>query len=85
VINYVVPGQEEGNAELLRGMGGGIPAPTPDEVVTVVDRLLGDAGRPELQSMERALGKIARPGAAADVARMILDQVSRAKSVGVGA
>ena len=75
IINYVVPGQEEGNAELLKGVGGGILAPTPAEVAAAVDRLLAHEGLDELQQMRRALKKIARPAAALDVARLMLKQL----------
>lgn len=84
IISYVVPGQEEGNAELLQETGGGHVAASPEEVAATVDRLLKGDARPRLEDMELALAKVARPAAAAEIAKMVLGR-SAASTVGEGA
>jgi processive 1,2-diacylglycerol beta-glucosyltransferase len=72
VVNQIVPGQEEGNYELLRRRGAGAYAATPD---AVLDALHGAfAGRGELWRQWRtALVPLARLDAARDIARQVLN------------
>ena len=76
VINYVVPGQEEGNARLLEQIGGGRLASSPAAVAGLVDQWLGAPEDGLLRDMGRRLAATARPRSALDVAAFLLDKVS---------
>jgi processive 1,2-diacylglycerol beta-glucosyltransferase len=71
LVNQVVPGQEEGNYELLRRNDAGALAETPPAIVaTLQHAFANDAG---LWRRWRAnLGKLARPAAARDIAAHVL-------------
>lgn len=71
IVNQIVPGQEEGNYELLRRHDIGALATTPDAVIAALHRAF--AGRGELwRQWRRALAPLARPHAARDIARHLL-------------
>lgn len=78
VINYVVPGQEEGNAELLEQIGGGVLAPTSGAVAELVDQWLGAPDDQILRDMRRRLRQAARPRSALDMAAFLLSHVGSA-------
>ena len=40
IINQIVPGQEAGNAQLIRETRSGVIATTPDEIIATVERSL---------------------------------------------
>lgn len=63
VVNQIVPGQEEGNYELLRRHGIGAFAGTPAEVLAVLETAFADQGRRWRQWRE-AIAPLHRPGAA---------------------
>ena len=71
IVNQVVPGQEEGNYELLRRHGAGTLADTPDAVITTLRLAFADRGR-GWRLWHDALVKLARP----DAARAILGTVN---------
>jgi processive 1,2-diacylglycerol beta-glucosyltransferase len=71
VVNQIVPGQEEGNYELLRRHGIGALAQTPDEVVAALQRAFADDGVVWSQ-WRRALEPLARPDAAVRIADRVL-------------
>jgi processive 1,2-diacylglycerol beta-glucosyltransferase len=71
IVSQVVPGQEEGNFELLRRHRAGARAETPDEVVQQLRRAFADNGR-IWREWRAALRPIARPDAAGDIARHLL-------------
>jgi processive 1,2-diacylglycerol beta-glucosyltransferase len=71
VVNQVVPGQEEGNFVLLQRHGGGILADTPEAVVAELKRVFASRGA-AWRTWRRALEPLARPEAAATIARHIL-------------
>ena len=77
ILDYVVPGQEEGNAEELVRHKGGIVTTTADHTVAAAKRLLIEAPG-ELREMKAALESIAAPDASMKVADMLL---KRLKSV----
>ncbi len=70
VVNQIVPGQEEGNYELLRRHGVGALAETPEAVVTELQRAFHAQGR-VWREWRAALQPLSRPGAA----RAIVDTV----------
>src|SRR5258708_128187 len=73
LVSQIVPGQEEGNCELIRRHDAGALAETPQEIVTTLHRLFAhDAG---LWRHWRAnLLTLARPAAARTIAATVLAQ-----------
>jgi processive 1,2-diacylglycerol beta-glucosyltransferase len=73
IVNQIVPGQEEGNYELLRRHGIGALAETPDAVVAALERAFAhDAA--EWRRWRAALAGIAQPNAAREIIRSLLSQ-----------
>jgi processive 1,2-diacylglycerol beta-glucosyltransferase len=72
LVNQIVPGQEEGNYELLRRTGAGALAETPDAVVTTLRTAFADRGQVWRQ-WRAALAPIVRNDAARVIARHLLD------------
>lgn len=82
IVNQIVPGQEEGNYELLRRHRIGAYAPTPDEVIATLHRAF--AGRGALwHEWRRALDPLLRPHAARDIARHVLARTAAKSSARV--
>ena len=71
IVNQIVPGQEEGNYELLRRHGAGALAETPDAVIAELRRVFADGGR-GWRAWREALAPLTRPDAARDIAAQIL-------------
>jgi processive 1,2-diacylglycerol beta-glucosyltransferase len=71
VVNQIVPGQEEGNFELLRRYGAGALAETPDAVVATLRRAFLDGGW-VWRRWREALALLTRPDAARDIAAQII-------------
>ena len=71
VVSQVVPGQEEGNYELLRRHGAGVLAPTPGEVIAALHAAFADRGR-LWREWKQALAPLAHPTAARDIAHHVL-------------
>ena len=71
IVNQIVPGQEEGNYELLRRHGAGSLAETPDAVVAELRRAFAGYGR-VWENWRAALATLARPDAARDIAAHVL-------------
>lgn len=76
LITKVVPGQEEGNAELLRKTNAGIIAPKPSEVYHCLDQLLADQAS-RLRAQHEAIQAHSRPDAANQLAEFILTQLKQ--------
>jgi len=74
IVSQVVPGQEEGNYELLRRHGVGALAETPGAVVVELRRAFAERGR-VWRDWRAALAPLARPDAARDIAAHVLDLV----------
>jgi processive 1,2-diacylglycerol beta-glucosyltransferase len=73
IINQVIPGQEEGNANLILDFNVGTVADGKKDVANWIERLAEDGG--ELWSQWRAqMEKISRPDAAMKIAQLILDE-----------
>lgn len=71
IINQVVPGQEEGNAQLISETGSGVTALTTEAVIDAVRKAIADDGK-ELRNWTQNIAKISRPGAALDIAAFLL-------------
>lgn len=72
LVNFALPGQEQGNAELLQHDGAGRFAETPAEIVLNVQHLLQD-GAAEWQRMRAGMDSASYDGAAA----RIVDETER--------
>jgi processive 1,2-diacylglycerol beta-glucosyltransferase len=72
IINQVVPGQEEGNAQLICETGSGTVALTSDKVIDAVKRAIANEGK-LLREWSANIAKISRPGASLDIAKFLLE------------
>jgi processive 1,2-diacylglycerol beta-glucosyltransferase len=79
VVNQVVPGQEEGNCELLLRHGAGALATTPAEVMATLRNAFSDGGR-GWEAWRTALEPMARPDAGRTIAAFVLSHVNRGAS-----
>jgi processive 1,2-diacylglycerol beta-glucosyltransferase len=66
LVNQIVPGQEEGNYELLRRHGAGELVLTTDALLAALQRAFADEGR-VWREWRMALEQLARPHAARDI------------------
>ncbi len=73
LVSQVVPGQEEGNCELIRRHDAGALAETPAEIVSTLQRVFAHDAR-LWQHWRANLSRLARPAAARDIAATILDR-----------
>ena len=71
VIDYIVPGQEEGNAELLTSHDCGVVSKSPQETAAQVGKLLTDGGG-RLKVMRENARALCEPGAALRIAKQVL-------------
>jgi processive 1,2-diacylglycerol beta-glucosyltransferase len=71
MVNQIVPGQEEGNYELLRRHGAGALAETPEAVIAELRLAFADGGR-GWRAWREALAKLTRPDAARDIAARVI-------------
>lgn len=69
VVNYIIPGQEEGNAQLLERLGCGCRSMVPEETGRLLAALIAD-GR--LAAMRQAMARHRRPDGALRIARDLL-------------
>lgn len=76
LIHHLVPGQEEGNLELLRHLHGGHLADTPGALSSHLREMLADNAS-AWRSMKRNLARNARPSAAHTAANFILSQLRK--------
>ena len=81
IVNQIVPGQEEGNYELLRRHGAGSLAETPDAIVRELRRAFAHQGR-VWNVWRSALSRLARPDAARDIAAHLLAHAARCEESG---
>ncbi|MEY2879431.1 MAG: hypothetical protein RLZZ15_1811 [Verrucomicrobiota bacterium] len=72
IVNQIVPGQEEGNYELLCRHGAGALAETPAAVIAALQRAFAHRGR-EWREWRAALATIARPDAAREIVARMFD------------
>lgn len=71
IVNQIVPGQEEGNYELLRRRSIGARVETPEQVLSTLECAFAERGR-LWSSWREALRPLARPDAALQIARHLL-------------
>jgi len=71
IINYVVAGQEEGNARLIVETNSGVIANSPHKVVGQVRRAFADDAR-QWCEWSANISKLSRPRAALDIAEFLL-------------
>ena len=71
IIDYIVPGQEEGNAELLTSHGCGVVSRTPQETGELAQRLLAN-NCAEARRMSENARVLCEPGAAMKIAEQVL-------------
>jgi processive 1,2-diacylglycerol beta-glucosyltransferase len=79
LISQIVPGQEEGNYELLRRHEAGALATTPGEIIASLQRAFADNGA-VWQQWRQSLTRLARPTAARDVARQVIRETTPSHS-----
>jgi processive 1,2-diacylglycerol beta-glucosyltransferase len=72
IVNQIVPGQEEGNYELLRQRGIGAYARTPEEVLVSLQRAFESKGA-LWSTWRHSLSELARPAAAREIATRLLE------------
>ncbi|MDC0088271.1 hypothetical protein OAI07_01875 [Akkermansiaceae bacterium] len=75
IIHHLVPGQEQGNLNLLRQLKGGQLADKPGDLSACIREMLTNDAH-EWRTMKRNLLRQARPAAAETVAKFILSQIS---------
>ena len=76
IVNQVVPGQEEGNYELLRRHGIGTLSETPEAVVAALRNAFAQRGR-VWSEWRAALDPIARPDAAREISAHVFSRGAR--------
>jgi processive 1,2-diacylglycerol beta-glucosyltransferase len=76
IVNQVVPGQEEGNCELLLRHGAGALATTPAAVLATLKSAFSGGGH-GWEAWRAALEPMARPDAARTIANFVLAHVNR--------
>ena len=74
LIHHLVPGQEEGNLELLRAIGGGDLCDTPEKLKSKLQELLAN-DRQEWKRWKRNLAKASRPTSATITAQFVLENL----------
>lgn len=79
LIHHLVPGQEEGNLELLKSIGAGCLASSPAELRSQISQLLADHAS-AWRSMKNALIGHDRIAGGLACSRYILDEISHLKS-----
>ena len=72
IINQVVPGQEEGNAQLITLTNSGALALTNDEVIATLTRAFANDGS-LLHEWSVNIAKISRPAASLEIAKFLLE------------
>ena len=75
IVNQIVPGQEEGNYELLRRHGVGALAETPAAVLGALERAFAEHGT-VWRGWRRALEPLSRPDAAEDIAHFVFSKLT---------
>jgi len=73
IINQIVPGQEEGNAQLVVETGCGCVALSNAQVLNAVASAAADNGKTAAR-WSHNIARISRPGAALDIAEFLLEQ-----------
>ena len=80
LVSQIVPGQEEGNYELLRRHGIGAYVNTPDALIEACRRAFASRGA-VWSAWRESLESLARPNSAASIAASVLDRVEAAPAI----
>jgi len=72
IINKIVPGQEEGNAQLVTQTNSGAVALSNDEVIATLTHAFAEEGK-LLHEWSVNIAKISRPAASLDIAKFLLE------------
>jgi len=72
IINQIVPGQEEGNAQLITQTNSGAVALTNDQVIATLTRAFANDGS-LLREWSANIAKISRPAASLEIAKFLLN------------
>jgi processive 1,2-diacylglycerol beta-glucosyltransferase len=83
IITQVVPGQEEGNAQLIVENNCGALSTTTDAIVESIETALKNGGE-IYQQWERNITRLSRPAASLEIARFAMDLPSRQPSAAAG-
>lgn len=75
LMTQVVPGQEEGNAELLFQNQCGALCPTPDALAEKIEQLFANDAT-EWRAWEKSIARLSRPDAALQIADFVLGRAS---------
>ena len=78
VLTGAVPGQEEGNIDYVLDNEAGLYAPTPDDLIAALDRLIEPSGM-ELERFRENTRRLSHARASFDIARLIFSYVSAGK------
>jgi len=71
IINQIVPGQEEGNAQLMVRTGSGVIAASPESTIGEVRRIF--AGEAQVwRTMAAHIRRLSRPAASLEIARFLM-------------
>jgi len=71
IISQVVPGQEEGNAQLIEESRAGVVAMTPDSIAAAVERAITNNGQ-IWGEWSRNISALSRPRASLEIAELLL-------------
>lgn len=71
IVNHVVSGQEEGNAQLIVQTNSGVIALAPDEVASQVERAFADDAQ-QWREWSSNISQLSRPRASLDIAEFLL-------------
>lgn len=74
IVNQIVPGQEEGNYELLRRSGVGALAETPERVLSELHRAFETRGQ-VWRAWRAALAPLSKPTAAVDIVEQVFTRI----------
>jgi len=78
LVNQIIPGQEEGNYELIRRNNAGALAETPAAIVETLQRAFAANAR-LWQEWRKNLRTLARPSAARDIAASVLEHTTHSR------
>ncbi len=79
IVNQIIPGQEEGNAQLIERLGIGAVAEKRKEVRDLVEAAFAHKGR-QWQMWRDNLEQVSRPDAALRIAELVLEEGNRSSS-----
>jgi processive 1,2-diacylglycerol beta-glucosyltransferase len=79
IINQVIPGQEEGNAQLIEMLGGGVVARNMHDIPQLVEKALADGAR-QWSKWRTKLQKANRADSATRIAQLVLQNCRSSKS-----